>query len=88
MEGAVDKLREALDWAGLDYDEGMYNHMDSTPCNETALMPARTAGIGRGGPHEPYTQVSGALSWILKLNQSVRTYRSVPTSRPAAPLSD
>ena len=24
MEGAVDQLRESLEWAGLDYDEGVY----------------------------------------------------------------
>ena len=30
VEGAVDRLRETLEWAGLDYDEGMGRGLESS----------------------------------------------------------
>jgi len=85
VEGAVDRLREALDWAGLDYDEGELIEFTLKGRAEVRL---EHIGIGRGGPHGPYIQVNDhqISSRYMLMPGSVRATRPVPSTRPASPL--
>ena len=54
MPGSVDGIREALAWAGLDYD---YGDHPSVSASWTKLVETIFLGPVKGGPHHTYLQV-------------------------------
>lgn len=52
VPGAVEGIRAALEWAGLDYDHGVCSAATVTSVSDFAFP-----GPGKPGPHGPYFQV-------------------------------
>jgi len=84
VPGSVEGIREALAWAGLDYDYG-----DHQPVVRARTMFPETTFTGpvKGGPHHPYFQVRFQVggSSVSELTViSVRASRPLPNIRQEA----